>query len=224
MSSLARRAVAEMIGTAILVFFGCGAIIMDKFPDAAYHIFGIAIIQAVAYALAISMTMATSGGHCNPAVTLGLLAVRRIGLRDAFVYVVSQLVGALVAAFAVRTALPESVGHVLAYGTPVLSGTVTFSSGVVLEAIFTFVLMSAMMATVVARNAPRIGGFGVGLTLIPIVTIGAPLTGGIANPARAFAPAIISGNVTAQAVWWIGPIVGAILAAMVWQYVILERE
>ncbi|MGH7583368.1 MAG: MIP/aquaporin family protein [Gemmatimonadales bacterium] len=224
MPSLARRAVAEMLGTAFVVFFAAGAIIMNMFPDAGYHIFGIAIVYAVVTALAVSMTMAVSGGHCNPAVTIGLLTARRIAPVDAFVYVLSQLAGALVAAYLVRALLPDNVGHVLAYGTPMLTSTVTFGQGVVLEAIFTFVLMSAFMGTVVAANGPKIGGFGVGLALIPIVMIGAPLTGGVANPARAFGPAIISGSVTAQAVWWIGPVVGAVIAALLWSYVLLRSE
>jgi len=224
MPSLARRAVAEMLGTGFLIYFGCGAVIMDMFPSGAYHVFGIAMVHAFVLALAVSMTMGVSGGHCNPAVTIGLLSVRRIGPRDAFVYVLSQLVGALVAAYLVRATLPDNVGHVLAYGTPTLSSTITFWQGVKLEAIFAFLLMSGVMGTVVAANGPKIGGFGVGLTLIPIIMIGGPLTGGVANPARAFGPAIISGSVTAQAVWWIGPIIGAVVAALLWNYVLLRSE
>lgn len=223
MSSLARRATAEMLGTAFLVFFGCGAIIMDYFPGAAYHVFGIAMVHAVVLALAISMTMGISGGHVNPAVTIGLLCVKRIAPREAFVYVASQLVGALVAALLVRYMLPWNVGRLVALGTPVLSTTVSFWHGVGLEAIWTFLLMSGVMGTIVATNAPRIGGFGVGLTLIPSIMVGGTLTGAAANPARAFGPAIISGNITAQAVWWIGPILGAIIAALLWQHVLLKE-
>jgi len=222
MSSLARRAAAEMLGTAFLVFFGCGVIIMDYFPGAGYHILGVSLVHAFILSLAISMTMGISGGHVNPAVTLGLLCIKRIAPRDAFVYVASQLVGALIAALLVREMLPWNVGRLVALGTPVLSTQVSFWHGVGLEAVWTFLLMSGVMGTIVAPNAPRLGGFGVGLTLIPSIMIGGALTGAAANPARAFGPAIISGNTTAQAVWWIGPILGAIIAALFWDKVLLN--
>lgn len=223
MSPLARRAAAEMLGTAFLVFFGCGVVIMDYFPGAGFHIFGIALVHAIILSLAISMTMGVSGGHVNPAVTIGLLCIKRIAPREAFVYIASQLVGALVAAVLVRYMLPFNVGRLVALGTPVLSTQVSFMQGVGLEAVWTFLLMSGVMGTVVATNAPRIGGFGVGLTLIPSIMLGGALTGAAANPARAFGPAIISGNTTAQAVWWIGPILGACLAALLWQHVLLKE-
>jgi len=223
MSSLARRATAEMLGTALLIYFGCGAIIMNNFPGASFNAFGIAVVHAVALSLAITMTMGVSGGHLNPAVTIGLAVIRRIAPRDAVVYVLSQLVGAVLAALLVRYTLPWNVGRVVAMGTPVLASTVGVINGIGLETIFGFVLMSGVMGTVVASNAPRIGGFGVGLTLIPIIMIGGVLTGAAANPARAFGPAIVTGNLTAQAVWWIGPILGATLAALLWQNVLLRE-
>jgi glycerol uptake facilitator-like aquaporin len=84
--------------------------------------------------------------------------------------------------------------------------------------------MSAVMGTAVARNAPRIGGFGIGLTLIVAILVGGPLTGAALNPARAFGPALLSGSMTAQMVYWIGPIVGAVLAAVLWDRVLLAGE
>ena len=88
----------------------------------------------------------------------------------------------------------------------------------------TFFLMSAVMATAVSKHAPKIAGFGIGLTLIPGIVVGGPLTGGALNPARAFGPAIIAGNMQAQAVWWIGPIVGAVVAALLWKHVLLAKD
>lgn len=224
MSSLARRATAEMLGTGFLVFFGCGAIIIDNYPGARFNVFGIAMIHALILSLAISMTMGISGGHVNPAVTIGMLIIKRIAPVEAFVYIASQLVGALVAALMVRTFLPDNVGRLVAYGTPVINNYLTFGNAVAIEAIITFLLMSAVMGTMVATNAPKIGGFGVGLTLIPSVMIAGVLTGAAANPARAFGPAVISGKFTAQAVWWIGPILGAVLAALLWEHVLLKKS
>ena len=136
----------------------------------------------------------------------------------------SQVVGALVAALLVSVMVAPNVGHVVGYGTPVLYNALSFGHAVALEAVFGFLLMSGVMGTIVASNAPRIAGFGVGLTLIPIIMIGGALTGGVANPARAFGPAVISGNLDAQAVWWMGPILGAVAAAFVWQHVLLRDK
>jgi len=224
MSSLARRAIAEMVGTAFLVFFGCGSIIMNNYDGAKFNIFGIALIHAFVLSLAISMTMGVSGGHLNPAVTIGLAAIKKITPSDAFIYVASQLVGAIVAAMLVRTILPDNVGRVIAYGVPKLHPIVTFPQAIAIEAVITFLLMSGVMGTIVATNGPKIGGFGVGLTLIPSIMVAGILTGAAANPARAFGPAVISGEFTAQAVWWIGPILGAVLAALLWDRVLLKKD
>lgn len=224
MPSLARRCTAEMIGTGFLVFFGCASVIMNAFPGAGFNVFGIAMVHAFVLSLGVSMTMGISGGHLNPAVTIGLLSVQRITLRDAFAYVVSQLAGALVAAFIVRAAVAPNVGAVAGFGTPHVSSDVSFPHAIFLEAIFAFLLMSGVMGTIVSPRGPKIGGFGVGLTLIPIVMVGAPLTGGVANPARAFGPAVVALIPTAQAVWWIGPILGAIAAALLWHHIILAER
>ena len=224
MSSLARRAIAEMIGTGMLVFFGCGAVIMTNYDGAKYGLFGIAMVHAFVLAVAITATMGISGGQLNPAVTLALLAIKRMTPSDAFIYIASQLVGALVAAMLVKTLLPDNVGRVLAYGTPMLHSSVTLTQGIMLEALITFVLMSAVMGTIVGADPPRFGGFLVGLSLIPSIMVAGVLTGAAANPARAFGPAVIAGAFTAQIVWWIGPILGAVIAALLWDKVLLRRD
>jgi aquaporin Z len=224
MPLLARRATAEIFGTFAFVLFGCGAVVMDSFPTARYGLMGIALIHAVALSVAVSATMGISGGHLNPAVTVGLFAARRITLRDAGVYVVSQLAGALFAVALLKWMMPASVGDLAMWGTPALNPAVTLVRGIGTEAVLTFVLMSAVMGTVVARNAPSIGGFGVGLTLLFAILVGGPLTGAALNPARAFAPALLSGTMTAQAVYWIGPMLGAVLAALLWDRVLLAGE
>jgi MIP family channel proteins len=224
MAALYRRLTAEFLGTFALVFFGCGAVVMDSFPGARWGVQGIAMVHAVILAIAVSATMGISGGHLNPAVTAGLAAVRRISPKDAAAYIGAQLVGAVVAVLLLKSVIPASVARITSWGTPALASQMTFSSGVILEAILTFMLMSAVMGTAVLRSAPKIGGFGIGLTLIPAIMIGGPLTGAALNPARAFGPALVSGTFTAQAMYWIGPIVGAVIAALVWQKVLVGEE
>jgi MIP family channel proteins len=224
MPALARRATAELLGTFILVFFGCGVVVMDSFPTARFGLIGVALAHALALSIGVTATMHISGGHLNPAVTAGLLAIRRITPRDAATYIVAQLAGAVVAVLLIKSLLPTSVGDLVAWGTPALNPGVTFGKGIAIEAVLTFALMSAVMGTAVARSAPRVGGFGIGLTLVFAILVGGPLTGAALNPARAFGPALVSGSMTAQAVYWIGPILGAVLAALVWRWMLAEER
>lgn len=224
MRPLAPRVLAEMFGAFVLIFFGTGSVVMNSFPNAQYGVFGIGMAHALALAIGITATMAISGGHLNPAVTLGFLSIRKISVADAFAYIVAQLAGGLLGALAVKSFIAPNVGRVVGFGTPSLHSTVTFTDGIVIEAILTFFLMSAVMGTAVSKLAPKVGGFGIGLTLLPAIIVGGPLTGAALNPARAFGPAVIAGNMQAQAVYWIGPIVGAVAAALLWNFVILKGE
>lgn len=224
MPSLARRALAEIYGTFALVFFGCGAIVMDSFPGGRYGTFGIAMVFALVYAVAVTTTMPISGGHLNPAVTTGMLVARRISAADAFVYIIAQLAAACLAIVALKGIVPASVGNLVSWGTPLVSSRITFGQAIALEAVMTFFVMGAMMGTVVSKHARSVGGFAVGLTAFFAIMVSAALTGGALNPARAFGPAIMSGTLTGHAAFWIGPIVGAVLAAALWGYVLLKDE
>lgn len=224
MPKLVHRAIAEMYGTFALVFFGCGIIVMDSFPGARGGLMAIALVHAIVLSVAVSSTMYISGAHLNPAVTLGMLAVRRIPAFDAAVYIAAQLAGAVVAAFAVTALLPGAVGRLVAWGTPMVNSAVTLKSAIAIEAVLTFFLMSAILGTAGTKRAPQIGGFGIGLTLFFAIMIGGPLTGAALNPARAFGPALMSGTWAAQVVFWVGPIIGALAAAMLWHHVLLRDD
>ena len=95
------------------------------------------------------------------------------------------------------------------------------SLGIALEALFTFILVSAVFGTAVSPQAQRIGGFGVGLALLVCALGGGALTGAVLNPARAFGPALVSWDWHGQAVYWIGPVLGAALAAVAWKFLLL---
>ena len=224
MPSLARRAVAEVYGTFALVFFGTAAVVMESFPPAHYGLMGIALVHAVVLSVAITATMAISGGHLNPAVTIGLWSTRRISAQDSFVYIASQLAGALLAAVAVRSMFPAGVAKFVLWGTPTISTSITFTMAIAFEALLTFFLMSAVMGTAVSKSAPKVGGFAIGLTLLFAMMIGGPFTGAALNPARAFGPAVISGNLDSLGAYFIGPILGALVAAQLWDRVLLRGE
>jgi MIP family channel proteins len=218
-----RRLVAEMFGAFMLIFFGAGAVLTTNFPKGDFGLLGIAIAHGLALAIGITATMSISGGHLNPAVTAGMLAIRRIDPRTAILYILAQLLGAVLAALALKALLPPGITKVLAIGTPALAANITVGKAIATEAILTFFLMSAVLGTAVSPDAPKIGGFGVGLTLLIGILFGGPLTGAALNPARAFGPALVSGQWISQGVYWVGPILGALVAAFLWDKLLLPK-
>jgi len=219
-----RPLVAEFIGTFFLCFACFGAIVTETYRAGSVGLIGIAFAQGIALAVAVSATMHVSGGHLNPAVTLGALSIGRIDIKSAAGYIVAQLLGAIAAAFAMKGFYPEMAGMISAYGAPKLANDVTLVQGIVIEAIATFLLAFAIMGTVVDERAPKLGGLFVGFTLLFCVLAMGNMTGAALNPARAFAPELASWNWTGAIVYWIGPILGAVLAAQVYERVLLREH
>lgn len=224
MPSLLRRSIAETLGTFALVFIGTGVVAAKYYPDAQFGILGIAVAHAIVLSVMITATMSISGGHLNPAVTLGLLATRRVTASTAGAYIVAQLVGAVLASLLVKAIFPVGVVRPIALGTPAIANNIVFSQAVTVEAVLTFFLVSAVFGTCVNPDAPKVGGFGVGMVLLFDILVGGPLTGSAVNPARAFGPALVSGQWVGQIVYWIGPILGGLVAALLWEHVLLPKR
>jgi MIP family channel proteins len=223
MHRMTRRLVAEFFGTFMLVFFGAGVIMTNAFPKGDFGLVGIALAYGIAMAIGVTATMSISGGHLNPAITVGMLVIRRIDAKSALMYIMTQILGAVAAAVVLKMVLPSGVTSVLALGTPSIAATITLGKAIAIEAILTFFLMSAVLGTTVSPEAHRLGGIGVGLTLFIGVLFGGPLTGAALNPARAFGPALVSGQWISQGVYWVGPILGALVAAFLWEKVLLPK-
>jgi MIP family channel proteins len=224
MPSLARRLAAEAFGTFGFVFAGAAVVVVNGgFPNSGIGLLGIALAHAVALSVMITATMTISGGHLNPAVTLGLLATRRVDALSAAAYIATQLAAAFVAAFLVKLLLPAAAVRNAMLGVPVIASSVTLQQAIGIELVLTFFLMSAVFGTAVSPDSPRVGGFGIGLVLLFDILVGGPLTGAAMNPARAFGPAAVSGEWVGHLVYWIGPIAGALLAAFLWEYLLLPR-
>lgn len=221
MPSLLRRSLAEAVGTFSFVFIGAGVVVMRAAPGAGYGLLGIAWAHAIALAVAITCTMAISGGHINPAVSIGLLVGRRISAATAGAYIVAQLVGAVIAALFLKWLLPAAGVRNTLLGTPTLGSNVQLGQAIGIEAVLTFFLVSAVYGTCVNAEAPKVGGFAVGLVLLFDILVGGTLTGAAMNPARAFGPAFVAGEWVAHIVWWAGPILGGIVAGLLWEYAIL---
>lgn len=223
MSQLVRRSLAEAIGTFGFVFLGCASTISNFFPGARYDTLGVGLVHGAALGLFITAMMGISGGHLNPAVTLGLLSGKRIDGKSAGAYIVAQVAGAVLAAVMVRYTFPDAMARTSTLGAPTIANTISFGQAIAFEAIGTFILVSAVYGTIVAQEKPVLGGFGVGIALLAIVLVIGPLTGAMVNPARAFGPAAVSGTWVGQAIWWIGPILGGLVAAQVWERALLKK-
>ncbi|TFG53445.1 MAG: aquaporin, partial [Gemmatimonadales bacterium] len=200
------------------------AIVAEKFPTANYGLLGIGIAYALVYAIMVTATMNISGGHLNPAVTFGVWVSRRISARDAGLYLVAQLGGAVLAGLMMKLIFPANVARVVLYGTPVIANHVTMGTAITLEAVMTFLLVSAVFGTVVSSDAPKVGGFAVGLVVLFAVVVGGPFTGAALNPARAFGPAVVSSAWVGQIAYWVGPLLGALAAGLLWSAVLLPKR
>ena len=220
---LVRRAIAEALGTFGLVFIGCGVVVATALPNSGVDLLGVALAHALVLSVMVTATMNISGGHINPAVTIGLLVGRRITPRDAGVYVIAQLSGAVVGAWLAGALLPATAVAATSLGTPALGHGIGFSSAVGIEAVLTFFLVFAVYGTAVAPSAPKVGGFGIGLVLLFDILVGGPLTGAAMNPARAFGPALMTGEFLSHAVYWIGPLLGGAVAGLLWDRLLIPR-
>lgn len=223
MRTVVRPLAAEFLGTFGLVFIGAGAVIVDTVKGGEIGIIGIALAHAIVLSVMVTVTMNVSGGHLNPAVTLGVWIARRIDARVGALYVLTQVLAGVVAALLLRALLPEMAAQVAAYGAPRVSGLLADWQAVAIEAILTFLLVSAVFGTAVSPDAPKVGGFGIGLVLLFAILVGGPLTGAAVNPARAFGPALIAQEWQGHAIYWVGPLLGGLAAGALWKGLLLPR-
>lgn len=213
-----RKLVAEAVGTFALIFIGAGSIIVTG----GANLVAIALAHGLAFALLMLALGHISGGFFNPALTIGLWVTRRLNTMDAAGYIVAQLVGAALAALVLVLLFPEVERDAQNLGTPTLNPGVTFVQGVGIEVVLTVFLMLAVFGTALDGRGPKIGGFGIGLVLTMDIFAAGPLTGAAMNPARAFGPALLSGTWDDHLVYWIGPVIGAVLAALLYHYVFMN--
>jgi aquaporin Z len=231
-----RQLLAEAIGTFFLCFAGIGAIVSAQAParwlfdaermgTSEVDLLAIALAHGLALSIAVSIFAGISGAHFNPAVTIGFLSTRRITVPLAAMYIVAQLVGATVAARACNYIFPVAAVNAAKLGIP-LPGDPGFNAPVVIvtEFILTFLLMTAIFGTAVdERAAPmKLGGFAVGLTVAFAILCAGPISGASMNPARSFGPALVHGYWKLHLWYWIAPIAGAVVAALLYHHVLLE--
>ena len=220
---------AEGIATYCLVFFGPLSVMLSvvAFGDglSTEAILMISFAHGSAIGLMVYAFGHVSGAHINPAVTIPMIITRKIGIADGVGYIVLQLVGAVAAAFTLKAVLPE-LGAAVNFGTQAPGELINFSatSAVGLEAIFTFFLVTVIFMTAVHKKAAAgIQGISIGGMVFLLHIVGVPLTGASMNPARTFGPALASGFWEFHWVYWVGPIIGGIIAGLIMNYVFVKK-
>ncbi len=224
-----KKYAAELIGTAVLVFMGCGSVVI---AGEKVGFLGIALAFGLSVLVMVYAIGPISGCHINPAITIAMLAAGKIKAKDALGYIIAQFIGGIAAAFALLQVAQRRGGYSLAtnglgqngYGvhSPMgysLVGCLT--AEIILTALFLFVIFGAT-----SKNAPQgFAGLAIGLTLTLIHIVGIPITGTSVNPARSFGPALAVGGEALSQVWLfiVAPVVGGIIAAVVWKGILRQE-
>jgi aquaporin Z len=218
-----KRYFAELIGTMVLVFMGCGSVAIASYYIGNVGIsfsFGIAVL-AMVYAFG-----GVSGCHINPAITVSMLLARKISAKDAGFYIIFQCLGAVIGAgvlLAIASGVPN---YSLAYAGLGQNGYGTASPGgysllacFIAEIVLTFIFVLVVHGSTHERVPKGFAGLAIGMALVMIHLVGIPITGTSVNPARSLGPAVFVGGLALEQLWlfWVAPIIGGVLAALVWR-------
>ena len=216
-----REFVSEFVGTFALTFIGGAAIMQTRNADAGAGLMEVALAHGLIYFVMVSVFLKTAG-HFNPAISLGQLVTGRISLAQSAIYITGQFAGAVIAALLLQALFPVALWEAARGTRPMVSLDVSTGRAFALEAIATFFLMLAVMGTAVDKHGPRIGGLAIGMTLTAGMLAIGPLTGGSMNPARSIGPMIATGAYEGVALYLAAPIVGAVIAAVLYRYLLLD--
>lgn len=206
-----RRVAAELIGAYILVVAGCGAIVVDSSTGALSHV-GVALSFGLAVLVAVAATGHLSGAHLNPAVTLAFAGCRHFPWTEVPLYAAGQLGGAVAAAFTLRALFGARAN----LGATVPAGSVWQALGmeVLLTAVLMFVITSVATDT---RAVGEIAAVAIGGAVALDALWGGPVSGASMNPARSLGPALVAGTWGGHWIYWLGPILGALLGAVAYE-------
>jgi len=219
--SLTPALIAELVGTFALIFIGAGA--------GALGVGGLVGVALAHGLVVVSFAYAyghISGTHINPAVTVGVWFAGKMGAGRAVSYIVFQIIGGILGAMALRMALGGSasgLGQTLPASSLAVGGvtiSVTAGMAVVIEAILTFLLVNCVLNAAVSGKAGSMAGLAIGLTYTLGILMGGPLTGGSLNPARSIGPAVALGQFSSLWIYIVGPVLGAIVAALLYRGVL----
>jgi MIP family channel proteins len=227
MYNLTQKVVAEFIGTFALIFFGAGAVCVDFYlrSSGGLGLLAVALAHGLAIAIMVSALGHISGGHFNPAVTIGFWVTKRLSTLDSLAYWAGQLLGGIAAAFVLKMVIPEDIANNVFLGAPELMRDYPHWSGMALEAVTTFFLVLVVFATAVDEKGTfrSIAGFGIGLTITLGILVAGPFTGGALNPARALGPELVSRHWLNWGIYWVGPLSGGFIAGLLYDSLFLRK-
>jgi MIP family channel proteins len=216
-------AIAEFIGPFALVIAGVGAIISTQNLADGGNLVAVSLAHGLAIGLMVAALGHVSGGHFNPAVTISMLATGQIALTRAISYIIAQVIGATAAAGVLTLVFP-ALGPMgrnnpgVNLGLPGLGPEVTVSGALIMEAVMTFFLVMVIFGTVVDPRGPKaIAPLAIGLIITMDILTGGRITGAAMNPARALGPAIVQQDFTNWWIYWVGPIIGGLVAAFAYK-------
>jgi len=224
---MAKRAVAELLGTFWLVFGGCGsAVLAAKFPEVGIGLVGVSLafgLTVVTMAYAVGYI---TGGHFNPAITVGALVAGRIKGADVLPYIVAQLIGAVLAAWLLATIASGNGTDAIAGGLAANGfgehspGHYNQTTAFITEVLMTFFFLLVILGTTSEGAPVGFAPLAIGLTLTLIHLVSIPITNTSVNPARSTGPALLVGGWAIQQLWlfWVAPILGAVLAGGLWKW------
>jgi aquaporin Z len=225
--TILKRSAAELLGTFWLVFGGCGsAVLAAKFPEVGIGLVGVSLafgLTVVSMAYAVGHI---SGGHFNPAITIGTLVAGRTKPADAFPYIVSQVVGAVLAAWLLSIVASGNGTDAIAGGLAANGfgdhspGGYSQAAAFITETLMTFFFLLIILGCTDPRAPNGFAPLAIGLTLTLIHLISIPITNTSVNPARSTGPALMVGGWALQQLWlfWVAPILGAVAAGGFWRW------
>jgi aquaporin Z len=215
-----RRGVLEFVGVFALIFVAAGGAAYARSP------IDLAFANGLVIAVMVSAAGPISGGHINPAVTLGFLVTKRIEPLLAIVYWVAQFGGAVLAALLLKWVIPNGAESASNLGVPALGSGIGSGQGVVIEAVLTFFLVWVVFATAVDPRGTfkQVAGLAIGFVIAFDVLMAYGLTGGAMNPARAFGPQLAGNHWAHGWIWYVGPFAGAVIAASLYELLYLRPE
>lgn len=219
------RIAAEFLGTFTLIFGGVGALVTaSAMQDRSLLIVGLG--HGLAIFVMVAAFMAVSGAHFNPAISFAMLMTRRLPFADFVAYVAAQLAGATAGAALLKFAYPAQLVEYTDLGTLGVAEGIKPLTALILEAVMTLLLVLVVFgAAVDARSTlGALAGLPIGMVIVFDILVGGPITGAGMNPARWFGPAVMQGQWSNVAVYLAGPLLGALVAAFIYDYVIAPAK